>query len=302
MTDHHAAGFRIRPRVWIGVVIWLAYGLLVYSVQLASGIPYTTWDENGANLFLGGGISLVVATPLLAITTTKLGWWRPALFDAGRSRHRWPITAPIFMAGLLLLNLVATDWAAYDGPFLAASIVLLLVGFTEEMTLRGLLLVALRSKFAEVWVWLISTLAFALMHFGIVILGQGIAETNCTGGLRFHRRNSFLYCSTHHRNPGLGHASARFLGFFGLCRQPRERRAGRGTRPGVAPGSRPVRADRGLVHVQVGATQTDARFVSRIRRYNPIAGEGGPESTPVVEGIGHERAGRAEPRLKAARL
>ena len=177
MTDHHAAGFRIRPRVWIGVVIWLAYGLLVYSVQLASGIPYTTWDENGANLFLGGGISLVVATPLLAITTTKLGWWRPALFDAERSRHRWPITAPIFMAGLLLLNLVATDWAAYDGPFLAASIVLLLVGFTEEMTLRGLLLVALRSKFAEVWVWLISTLAFALMHFGIVILGQGIAET-----------------------------------------------------------------------------------------------------------------------------
>ena len=147
-------------------------------LQLASGIPYTAWDESGSNLFLGGGISLIVGTVLLAITTTKLGWWQPAMFDAGRSRHRWPIVAPLFMSGLLVINLVATDWAAYDGPFLAASIVLLLVGFTEEMTLRGLFLVALRSRFAEVWVWLFSTLAFALMHFGIVLLGQGVAATS----------------------------------------------------------------------------------------------------------------------------
>lgn len=168
---------RVTPRVWIGVLIWLAYVVVVLVLQLWSGVPFPEWGDSGANLFRGVGVSLIVATVLLVLTTTGLGWWRPALFERHRSRRRWPIIAPVLMAGVLVLNLVATDWASFDGAFLAASVVLLLVGFTEEITARGVLLVALRSRVREVLVWLVTSVAFGAMHMVNALLGQPLVPT-----------------------------------------------------------------------------------------------------------------------------
>lgn len=169
--------WRVRPRVWIGFAIWVAYMVIVFAIQLASGIRYDTWGDSGRNLFFGAGISLIVATILLAITTSLLGWWRPALFDDAPSRHRWPIFLPILLALLAVLNLTLTDWASYDGAFFAASLVILLVGFTEELTARGLLLVALRSRLSEGWVWFLTSAAFGLMHFLNFFSGQDLLPT-----------------------------------------------------------------------------------------------------------------------------
>ena len=172
-----SAALRVKPRVRIGLAIWVGYVVLIFFVQKAGGVPYTDLGDSGDNLFFGVGISLIVATVLLALTTTLLGWWRPALFDASRSRYRWPIIAPIAMALLAVVNLAITDWSSFDAPFLAALLVLLLVGFTEEMTNRGLLLVALRSRLSEVWVWLFTSVAFALMHSINALAGQSISAT-----------------------------------------------------------------------------------------------------------------------------
>lgn len=168
---------RVRPRVWIGIVIWLVYVLLVFAVQRLSGVPYTDFGRNGHDLFFGAGLSLVIATVLLAVTTSLLGWWRPALFEERRSRHRWPVFVPIVMAVLVVVNLAATDWRSFDGPFLAASIVLLLVGFTEEITTRGLLLTALRSRLGEPLVWFLSSALFAAMHLVNFFAGQDLGPT-----------------------------------------------------------------------------------------------------------------------------
>jgi membrane protease YdiL (CAAX protease family) len=167
----------VRPRVWIGLVIWFAYLVLVFVVQRASGIRYDTWNDSARNLFLGGGVSLIVATVALAVTTSLLGWWRPALRDEHRSRHRWPLVAPALAAVAVLLNLGGTDWEAYSGSFFAASLALLLVGFTEELTNRGLLLTALRSRLTEGWVWFGTSLLFAVSHFINVPLGATAAAT-----------------------------------------------------------------------------------------------------------------------------
>jgi len=168
---------RVRPRIWIGVAIWVGYMIVVFTVQRLGGVPYTDLGRNGHDLFFGAGLSLIVATVLLAVTTTALGWWRPALFDEQRSRHRWPIVVPIALVLLAVLGLAITDWAAFDGPFLGASIALLLVGFTEEITTRGLLLTALRSRLAEPMVWFLSTAAFAAMHLLNFFGGQPLAPT-----------------------------------------------------------------------------------------------------------------------------
>jgi membrane protease YdiL (CAAX protease family) len=167
---------KVRPRIWIGIAIYIGYVAVVFTVQRLSGVPYTDLDVSGANLFFGAGLSLIISAILLAITTTLLGWWRPTLFDRQRS-VRWPIIAPILLTIALIVNLISTDWSAFDVPFFAAAIVLILVGFTEELTTRGLLLASLRSRLGEGWVWFITTAAFALMHLVNALEGQGLAAT-----------------------------------------------------------------------------------------------------------------------------
>ncbi|MGX1584117.1 CPBP family intramembrane glutamic endopeptidase [Microbacterium sp. NPDC055502] len=177
MATESTTPLRVRPRIWIGLVIYLAYVAVVFTVQQATGIPYTALGDSGRDLFLGAGLSLIGGAVLLAITTSLLGWWRPALFERTRAAHRWPIIAPVLMAVALGVNLASTDWASYDGAFFAASIVLLLVGFTEELTTRGLLLVGLRSRLSEVWVWLLTSALFGLMHLINALSGQPLAPT-----------------------------------------------------------------------------------------------------------------------------
>lgn len=169
--------YRVQPRVWIGLAIYVAYVAIVFVVQQITGISYTDFGKSGENLFLGAGLSLIVGAIFLAITTTLLGWWRPALFDRHRAGHTWPIIAPLIMVVALLLNLGSTDWGSYDGAFFAASVVLLLVGFTEELATRGLLVVALRSRLSEVWVWFLSSALFGLMHLVNALTGQAIGPT-----------------------------------------------------------------------------------------------------------------------------
>ncbi|MFF2371233.1 CPBP family intramembrane glutamic endopeptidase [Agromyces sp. NPDC058110] len=171
MTTTAPSALRVRPRIWIGLAIWVGYLALVFTIQVSTGIPYDEWGDSAGNLFFGGGLSLIIATVLLAITTSLLGWWRPALFERERSRHRWPIFVPILAATAVVMNLAGTDWASYSGAFLAASVALLLVGFTEELVNRGLLVVALRSSLHEGWVWFISSALFGLGHLINIALG-----------------------------------------------------------------------------------------------------------------------------------
>lgn len=175
---------RVPPRVWIGLAIWVVYVALVFVIQQSSGIAYTEWGESGSNLFFGVGVSLLAGTLLLAVAASVLGWWRPALFERQRS-VRWPIIAPALMAAALLINLLLADWASFDAAFLAASVVLILVGFTEEMANRGLLIVALRSRLGEGWVWFVSTALFAAMHLMNVLIGQGLVPTLSQVGAAF---------------------------------------------------------------------------------------------------------------------
>ncbi|MBF4605946.1 CPBP family intramembrane glutamic endopeptidase [Curtobacterium sp. VKM Ac-1393] len=158
------------------MAIYVGYVAVFFTVQRLSGIPYDQFGRNGHTLFIGAGLSPIIGAVLMAITTTLLGWWRPALFDRHRS-VRWPIIAPIIMFVALAVNLSAVDWGSYDGAFFAASLVLLLVGFTEEITTRALVLTALRSRLGEGWVWFLTSALFGLLHGANAFLGQDLAPT-----------------------------------------------------------------------------------------------------------------------------
>ncbi len=118
-----------------------------------------------------------MASVVVAALATWWGWWQPALFERTRAR-RWTVIAPAFVVVLALSNLVFTRWSSISVDFVVAGLVVgVLVGFGEELTARGLLLVGLRARLREVLVWLFTCLAFGLMHSVNIFLGAPVAGT-----------------------------------------------------------------------------------------------------------------------------
>lgn len=170
-----AATMRIQPRWWIGVVVFLVYSAWVTAVWLWRGIDYRDIASE-SNLLIAVIQPLGVAAMLLVIFNTWAGWWRATLFETPRLRR------PVLFL-LLLLPMLAfitaliwtTDYSGISSRHLwliAAGTVL--VGFCEEMTTRGVLLVSLRgSTHSEAWAWFGSCALFGLLHATNGFFGVG---------------------------------------------------------------------------------------------------------------------------------
>lgn len=183
---------RVTPRIWIGLAIYLGYLAVIAIVTILGGVPFPEIGKSAETTLKGAVLPLGVAAVLLIVTTTALGWWRPALFDRQRSQYRWPIIAPAVMAVAAVLNLIGTDWSKFDATFLGSLIALgVLVGFCEELMARGLLLTALRSSLREGWVWFLTSALFGLMHMLNVVLGAPVQGTISQVALAFASGTAF---------------------------------------------------------------------------------------------------------------
>ena len=168
---------RVSPRPLLGLVALAAYLVVVAVIQGTSGVPYTELSASASNLWRDPILSIAVASVVVAALATWWGWWQPALFERSRARRR-TIIAPAFVLVLALFNLVFTKWSNIGVDFVVAGLVVgVLVGFGEEFTTRGLLLVGLRARLREVFVWLFTCLAFGLMHSVNILLGAPVVAT-----------------------------------------------------------------------------------------------------------------------------
>ena len=169
---------RIRPRIWIGLAIYVGYVVVIFVVSKLSGVAYTDIGKSAEFTWRGAVLDLAVGAVLLAITTWLLGWWKPALFERKRSQHKWPIVVPALMLVVAVVNLLSTDWSKFDASFILSLLALgVAVGFCEELLARGLLLTAFRSHFREVWVWLLTSALFGGMHIINAALGAPLGVT-----------------------------------------------------------------------------------------------------------------------------
>ncbi|GAA3633049.1 CPBP family intramembrane glutamic endopeptidase [Microlunatus ginsengisoli] len=169
---------RISPRPWLGLAAFVGYIAVILGVQGTSGIPYPELADTAHNIWRSGVLSIVLASLLMAVLATWWGWWRPALFERPPTTRRWTIIAPVLMALLASTNLLLTDWGGVGWGFVLAGIALgLAVGFGEEFTARGLLLVGLRGRLREVMVWVLTCSMFGLMHGINIILGAPAGDT-----------------------------------------------------------------------------------------------------------------------------
>ena len=66
-----------------------------------------------------------------------------------------------------------------------------MVGFSEELTSRGLVLTSFRSQLSEGWTWFLSSALFGLMHLVNVLLGAPLLNSLAQAGLAFASGTAF---------------------------------------------------------------------------------------------------------------
>jgi membrane protease YdiL (CAAX protease family) len=169
---------RVPPRPLVTVGLAIVYIVIVAITWLVVGIDYNTVGDSTSNVVKGIVLPVALASVFMAVATSYLGWWHPAIHEERRA-PRWLWAVPVLMLlpglGSLLGGFGSADRGA--SYLLALGLGTLLVGFGEEMLTRGTGLVGLRGGFGEPLSWFFSCLLFGLVHALNVFFGQSLGST-----------------------------------------------------------------------------------------------------------------------------
>jgi len=172
---------RIQPRPAIAWAIGIGYPLIFLVLEKIIGIDYDKIGTTTDTIVKGIVVPVVIGSLVLVVVTTLLGWWRPVLRELPTDPPRpprWLLVVPILV---FIATLLGIDYGNLGN--MGAAMILWLaigtagVGFSEEITYRGLALVGFRRGYGEVRVWLFTALLFGLLHGVNLVLGQGAVLT-----------------------------------------------------------------------------------------------------------------------------
>ncbi len=156
----------------MGVLLYLGYLAVFFTTWTINGVDYNRIGENAHTTKLWYAFPTLFGSAFLVVAISFLGWWRPVLFDKAKSGPRWIWILPGVVVGIILNNFRGLPWGGVPAQLLLWSALGGVgVGFGEEMITRGSMVVGLRSRFSEGWVWLIGTALFSALHVPNVIFG-----------------------------------------------------------------------------------------------------------------------------------
>lgn len=164
------AFFLVHITIWTG---------LVYVGAGSDRLDYDKLGESSTPWVRQFQIALLAVLVLQVAFLTRERWWGDVFRDTPRSARWWMWLPPVFivLVGLALL----TNEGVSDAPrsyWIGMTITMLLVGITEEITFRGILVVGARRQGSnERSVLLMSSALFGLFHFPNWILGQDLVDT-----------------------------------------------------------------------------------------------------------------------------
>lgn len=167
--------YGIRPTPLVGVTMVVGYIVVVFGIQLSSGIPYVDWVSTPANGLRTAVIPLAVGSVLL-IAFLAIARWDMIWRDPG-----WlPMTTTMkvaiyFFLAAILARIVGIDWGTVEAELLLVVIASgVLVGFAEETLFRGIFLRTMRTggrTEAKAALW--TAIAFGLFHLPNLLVGAG---------------------------------------------------------------------------------------------------------------------------------
>lgn len=182
-----AAGTGRRRLGWVGVAaLWVAFAFLPAIVDSLVHGRFDNYfpDTSRVALLLPGRIVELV---LIVVVITFLRWWDVVLHERLRARA-WVwvvVVVPLAMS----LWFVDRDNVLESGASLVLGVLVisLLIGFSEELFFRGVVLTAMRDRYDREWLAaLITTVIFGLSHFSGGI--PNIVSTLVTGFLFYWMR------------------------------------------------------------------------------------------------------------------
>ncbi|MFC5177511.1 CPBP family intramembrane glutamic endopeptidase [Nocardioides taihuensis] len=176
----------MQPRPLITVGLAIGYMTIVAITWVVVGLDYDTVGDTTSNIVKGIVLPVALASVFLAVATSYLGWWGPAIREDLRApRWLWAVPVLMFLPGLgaLLGGFGPADRTAAYLFWLGVGT--LLVGFGEEMLTRGTGLVGLRGGFGEPMAWFFSCLLFGLVHALNLFFGQSLGSTVQQIGIAF---------------------------------------------------------------------------------------------------------------------
>ncbi|AKV86531.1 hypothetical protein AKG07_09700 [Microbacterium sp. CGR1] len=154
--------------------IWLALGVVVFYVLCAWGLGNLLSglvgdDGSLADFSLGHFIPLAVGIGGVLLFLRWAGWgaevWRERPTPTLTPRRWWLISIPVLAFAVPVVELFDVPWSGRSLGFLAVvALGTLMVGFGEELVIRGVLLTAVRARFGEFAVFLLTCFVFALAH------------------------------------------------------------------------------------------------------------------------------------------
>lgn len=172
---------KVAPAWPIAVGIYVAYNAIIFATWATVGADYR---DLVSERVVGSSVVLPMALGalFLAAAVSRLGWWRPVLFEPVRAGPRWALVlVALVIAGFVGTTALAIPWSALAPThLLLIAVGTLLVGFNEETLTRGVLLTGLRGSTSSEWRACVgSSLLFGAMHlpnalFGMPLIGAPI--------------------------------------------------------------------------------------------------------------------------------
>lgn len=163
----------------LGIVVCVVYVALLIGLQRASGVRYDHITDSPETMRKGVVVPVAVCTVLLiafAAATDRLG---DAFTYSPRAASVWLWAVPAVIALGIVLRLVRAPWSDAGTAYIGWALVgTALVGFSEELLVRGLLVDLVQADGrGPVVVALVTSVVFGLLHGANVINGQDARTT-----------------------------------------------------------------------------------------------------------------------------
>lgn len=171
-----------RPLPRVGLLLGLHVVVWIGLVRVIPGDDFQPYPELGTleTPWVRQYVVALLAVLMLQIAFLRWsGWTREVLRDEPRRGGPASWIAPSLFA--LVAASVLVSGGVNDAPrayWIGMTATMLLVGLTEEVTFRGIVLVGARRAFSREWVAvLISSATFGLFHLPNTILGQDLGSS-----------------------------------------------------------------------------------------------------------------------------
>jgi len=160
--------------VVVGLLVVVVYAAVLLLLQKRSGVPYTDIADSEETTRRGVLVPVALALALLLVFAVATGRLAEAFVYSPTISSPWLWAVPALIAAGIVARFATTSWRSLGARRVVVLVVAsLLVGVSEELLIRGLFVDVLQDAgLAAVWVAVVSSIVFGLLHGLNVLLGQ----------------------------------------------------------------------------------------------------------------------------------